>query len=128
MPLLSAAELSLMRNAQGDHMNDTCVILAYSATTDEFNMPKAVYTAGSSMACGFRARTPREVLKRAEVAICDGDIRLPIGTSIDRRARIRITHRHGTALSPAETYEIIGEPLRGPSGLLVLLKRSTDGQ
>jgi len=127
MPLLSAAELASMRAAQADHMNDTCVIRVYGSTTDENNMPKPAYTAGAPMACGFRARTPREVLQRAEVAMSDGDVRLPVGTTLDRRSRIRITHRHGQALSPAQDYEIVGEPLRGPSGLVVLLKRSTDG-
>lgn len=128
MPLLTDGELDWMRAAQADHMNDTCVILAYGSTTDENNMPKPTYTAGSEMACGFRARTPREVLERAEVAMSDGDVRLPIGTSLDRRSRIKITKRHGTTLNPAEVYEIIGAPLRGPSGLVVLLKRATDGQ
>lgn len=128
MPLFSAAELSTMQATQSDHMNDTCVILAYGSTTDENNMPKPTYTAGSAMACGFRARTPREVLDRAEVAMSDGDVRLPVGTTLDRRSRIKITHRFGSALSPAQVYEIIGEPLRGPSGLVVLLKRATDGQ
>jgi hypothetical protein len=127
MPILSAAEVAAMRSAQEDHMNDTCVIRVYGSTTDENNMPKPVYTAGAAMACGFRARTPREVLQRAEVAMSDGDIRLPVGTTLDRRSRIRITHRHGIPLVPAQDYEIIGEPLRGPSALLVLLKRSTDG-
>lgn len=128
MPLLTAGELDWMRATQADHMNDTCVILVYGSTTDENNMPKPAYPAGSPMACGFRARTPREVLQRAEVAMSDGDIRLPVGTTIDRRSRIKITKRHGATLSPAEVYEIIGEPLRGPSGLVVLLKRATDGQ
>lgn len=116
-----------MRAAQTDHMNDTCVIRAYGSTTDEFNMPKPTYTAGAPMACGFRARTPKEVLQRAQVAMSDGDLRLPIGTLLDPRSKLRITHRHGQALNPVEDYEIVGEPLRGPSGLVVLLRRATDG-
>jgi hypothetical protein len=128
MPKFSDAELAGMQAAQADHMNDTCVILVYSSTTDENNMPKPAYTAGSPLSCGFRARTPKEVLARAEVAMSDGDVRLPIGTTLDRRSRIKLTYRYGSALSPAPVYEIIGEPLRGPSGLLVLLKRATDGQ
>lgn len=127
MPLLSVAELTSMQVAQVDHMNDTCIIRAYGSTTDENNMPKPTYAAGAPMACGFRARTPKEVLQRAEVAMSDGDVRLPVGTTLDRRSRIRITHRYGQALSPAQDYEIVGEPLRGPSGLVVLLKRATDG-
>lgn len=128
MPLLSESELLAMRDTQADHMNDTCVIRAYGSTTDEFNMPKPKYTAGTPMTCGFRARSPREVLQRAQIATSDGDVRLPVGTLLDRRSRIRITHRHGQALNPVEDYEIIGEPLRGPSGLVVVVRRATDGE
>lgn len=124
----TATELSRMQTAQDAAMQDTCVVLEYSGgATDDYGMPlPAIYTAGDTLACGLDTNPRGEAMSGAQVAMVDARLRLPIGTVLDVRDRIRVTHRFGVAIT-AETYEILGVPRRGPSGLLVDLKRVTDG-
>lgn len=107
-------------------MQDTCLILAYSATSDDYGNPDPTYTAGSALACGFEPVRPRELQESGEVPVIDARLRLPIGTTLDERDRMRMTKRYGETLSPAEDFEIVGPVMRGPSGLVVGLRLVDD--
>jgi hypothetical protein len=62
----------------------------------------------------------------AEMHAFDAQLRLPINTVISGVDRVRITHRFGVMLlNIGVEYELIGEPMRGPSGLVLKL-RSTE--
>jgi hypothetical protein len=124
----ATAELTRMQATQDAAMQDTCIVMAYSGgAEDDYGMPlPAVYTAGETLACGLNTNPRREAMTGAQVAMVDARLRVPIDTVLDVRDRLRITHRFGVAITD-ETYEILGVPRRGPSGLLVDLKRVTDG-
>lgn len=125
---LRAGEMERMQRVQADHMMDACQILAFSSTEDAYNIPQDSYTARPEIACGFgfKQATWREVQEESEVPITETVFRLPMATAVDPRDRIRLTKRFGETV-PAQDYEIIGEPQRGPSGLVVKVKLVTDG-
>jgi len=108
-------------------MQDICEILSFSSVTDTYGNPRPRYTAGASVACGFQHVRPREVLDTEEFAMIDAKLRLPIETEITTHDRIRMTTRFGESLTAAEVYEIVGPVMRGPSGIVLLLKAATSG-
>lgn len=120
----SATELARMQAAQTSAMQDTGVRLAYSATTDAYGNPVASYTPGTPGPCGFDPTNDDEVQESGQVVTAEAAIRLPIDTVLDPRDRWRITHRFGVAVT-AMDYEIIGLPQRGPSGLVLKVRKVT---
>ena len=123
----STAELASMQGTQEAHMMDSCTIDVYTnAGTDTFGNPNPSWVAGSPIFCGFQATKTDEALDESNVPTIDATVRLPIGTSINPKNRITITKRHGVTVT-ARHYEIVGEPKRGPSGLVLELKAVTDG-
>ena len=123
----STAELAALQAAQDAHMMDACTIDAYSTgAADAYGNPSDSWASGSEMDCGFEQAKPREIMGTTRVPEWDARLRLPIETSVDPRDRITVTKRHGVAVTPV-TYEILGSPRRGPSGLVVDLVRITDG-
>jgi hypothetical protein len=125
--VISATTLSHLRVRYGRLMQDTCKVLAYSATADDYGLPVVTFTPGAAIACGFDPQASREVQEGSHVAVVDGRLRLPLGTAVTSKDRIQVTHRFGEALSSPETYSIIGEPERGPTGLVLNLRTATDG-
>lgn len=124
----TATQLARMQGTQDSAMQDTCVVLTYSSTDDDYGNPVATYTAGASMICGVREMGPREVQASNLVPQIDVQLRLPIDTELDPRDRIRITGRYaeGSIFEEALTavdYEIVGPVKRGPSGLVVECKK-----
>ena len=125
--MIDAGMLAAMRMAQADLMQDTCVVLRRTeGAADVYGMPTTSWTAGSPIACGVATHTRGEAMGRGEVPLADVVVRLPLTTAIGELDRVRITHRHGTELSTAETFEMAGPPERGPSALVCRLKRVTE--
>jgi len=123
--MLSASDLAGMQAVAEASMMDACKVLAYStSSTDRYGNPAPTYTPGSEIACGFEPSS-EEVHDSGQVAMTDGVLRLPIDTSIDRRDRIQVTTRYGVAVT-AVTYEILGNPERGPSALVLQLREATE--
>ena len=120
----SSRELNAMKAAQEAHMMDRCKILAWSVgSADAFGRKSATYTAGSEIACGFNfANRTVEVQGESDVVLIDGHVRLPSGTTVSSKDRIRITKRFGSAVTNVD-YEIIGEPRLGPSGLRLDIRK-----
>lgn len=121
----STTELSRMQSTQHGHMMDSGQRLAYSATTDRYGNPAVTYTAGAEIFCGFDPTADDEVQDSGQVVIVDAAIRLPIDTVIDSRDRWRMTKRFGVAITPTD-YEVIGPSMRGPSGLVVMVRKVTE--
>lgn len=122
----STAELASLQTAQEGHMMDTCVRLVYTpGVADAYGKPAESWVDGATLSCGFYPGRSSEVMHWTEVVLSEAQIRLPITTSLNNRDRLRVTHRHGVAIT-AETYEIVGQPLRGPSGLLLNLRKVTE--
>lgn len=122
MRAFTLGELDRMQSTQVGAMQDTCVIRSYSASQDSWGNPSVSYTGGAALACGFQHISPDEVQESGDVPRVDGRVRLPLGTELDERDRVRITHRYGVELSSPETYEVVGPARRGPSGLYVDLR------
>lgn len=125
MNAFSDIELERMQATQESAMMDLAQVLTRSAGTGDYGYGPATYLAGRSIACGFDPK-PREVMGDTQVEMSDGTLRLPIGTAVTHLDRVKITRRFGSVV-PAQTYEIMGQPARGPSGLVLNLRRVTDG-
>ena len=119
-------ELAALETDQEAHMMDICTIGAYRAVPDGYGIPTPTYTAGSPTICGLNENVRQEVQSRGEVVMVDAVLRLPIGTAVDSRDRITITHRFGGEWTVKPVYNIIGNPRRGASGLLLNLALVTE--
>lgn len=125
MPALRSGEVTRLQTVQDYHMHDSCKILTYSSSVDSYNIPQPTYTAGSEIYCGFEMVGTEERVGETEYPDIDAKLRLPIGTVINSNDRVRITKRFGVAVTEID-YSVIGQPLRGSSGLVVELKKVSD--
>lgn len=124
----TSTELSRMQDAQEDAMQDMCVRMEYAqGSQDAHGKPAETWTEGDSLSCGFDPAAKEEAMEGTEVVMTDAVMRLPLDTTLDNRDRLKVTHRFGEELDTAETFEIIGEAERGPSGLVLNLRKVTDG-
>lgn len=123
----STLDLAGMQAAQDAHMMDTCTIDVYTiGSTDAYGAPVPTWPAGSPLSCGFHVFKVDEVLGQTMVPTADAQVRLPIGTALGAKDRITVTKRFGVAVTNV-SYVIVGDAVRGPSGLVVNLKRVSDG-
>jgi len=125
--MLSEIELEAMRVTQQIHMMDECVHMLYSAGMDDYNNPSTTYTDGDTLVCGIKNAKHGEGMDKSQVPLVDLVMRLSATASVSHLDRFRITKRFGEGLTSPQTYEIVGFPQRGPSGLLIQLRRVTDG-
>ena len=125
MDSFSTAELGAMQTSAAESMMDTCKVGVWSTTgQDAAGQPVEVWTYGSAITCGLNPKGGREVAgEGAEPILTDATVRLPIATSVDRRDRIKVTHRFGAAITE-QVFEIVQEPRRGPSGLQLDLRKA----
>ena len=125
----TTGQLSRMQAANVAAMWDTCYRLVYAAgTPDAYGQPTpATYTAAATaLVCGLDQQASTELLPGTQVPLFDARLRLPVATTITHLDRIKVTKRYGASLAAALYYTIIGEPRRGPSGLLLDLNTVTD--
>lgn len=117
-------ELDRMQAIQVSCMMDLCQLGTKSENQSSSGHVKASFTYGGSTHCGFSAKGSK-VAERPDGSpvFSDASLRLPLGSAVSATGRVKLTHRFGVALSPAEEWDIAGEPARGPSGLVVPLKR-----
>ena len=125
--MFSETELESMRVTQQIHMMDECVQMLYSAGTDDYNNPSPTYTDGDTLVCGVKNVKHGEGMDKSQVPLVDLVMRLSVTVAVSHLDRFRITKRFGETLASPQEYEIVGYPQRGPSGLLVQLRRVTDG-
>ena len=116
-----------MRSTQDGAMQDTCRIGAYTSTDDAYNLPSVTYVYGNTIVCGLDLMRPTEQHASGEVPVITGILRLPIGTTIDERDRIRIEQRYNEALDVPQVFEIEGPVDRGPSGIRLDVRLVDDG-
>jgi hypothetical protein len=104
---------------------DTCEIGAVAAHT----WGSADTTAGDPdfgdpTPCGFQPVNKGELGDGSQAPDLDGTLRLAIGTDITNIDRVKLTARNGEAITP-ELYSVQGLPERGPTALVLNLKRIT---
>lgn len=120
----TAGELGRMEDAQEAAMMDTCVRLMYSeGEEDEYGKLAVDFIEDVELDCGFDPSARPEAMDGAEVVMADAVMRLPMGTELDHRDRLRVTERFGVLVEEPEVFEVIGVAERGPSGLVLRLRR-----
>lgn len=126
MRVFTPDELERMQGAQAQAMMDQCDLLIKFKTDriDEYGHPISEWVTAATLACGLDLRASREMIN-AEAYVYDARLRLPIDTLITRIDRVRVTHRYGVLLETALDFDLVGEPRRGPSGLLMDLRTVT---
>lgn len=104
---------------------DACEIGTVAAHTwGSADTTAGTVTFGDAMACGFNPANRGETKDGSQAPDLDATLRLPIGTVVDNVSRVRITERNGEAIT-AELYSVEGLPQRGPTALVLGLKRIT---
>lgn len=128
MRALTETQLSRMQAHANESMWDTCELLQRDANAvNVYGVPEPMYVSAGTSECGFQTPRHVEVMGTSQVPMFDAVLRLPIDTVITNVDRVRITHRHGVEQDTPLTYHIVGEPAKGPSGLLLNLRLVTDG-
>lgn len=124
----SAAQYARLRANQDAVLKDTGLILTYAQQigADRRQEP-GTFTAQAAIPMGYRPRSPKEVHDDQEVAIILGRVRLPVGTAVTSKDRIRITHINGQALATAIDFAIYGPPMARPTVVICNLTKITDG-
>lgn len=129
--MFSTAERGELRGAQAAHMPDTCIVQTHSVTQDAHGQEVIDYADGLPIACGF-GYAPLGVAPEVERAdgttvTVDAQVRLTLadGQGIGTKDRVKLTKRFGTALAPAQVYEVVGPPRVGPSGVVLQLRQVT---
>lgn len=128
MRKLSPNELKRMKGTHHEAMLDRVTRLVYTeGVVDVYNKPAVSYVAGESLACGYEANTSTEVMDGAEAAVFDATLRLQRDVILDRRDRFSLTVLKHVTLNPALLFEIVGDPLRGPTATRVRVRLITNG-
>ncbi len=129
--MLTAAELTAMRATQVAAMQDTCRHYQYVAAQDSYGEPVVTWTAALDYACGFQPKPVTNVLNkdgRMVTVRTDAELRLPLAAYgvVQQRDRIQLLTRFSeAAYADADYYEIVGEVLPGPTGIVVGLQKVT---
>lgn len=128
MAVFGTAELADQRATQTAFMQDSCQIGTRSSTQDAVGQLIDTFTYGSVIACGLRmvGGLMRSEFRKPDGTIvnADAELRLPHGTVLTADDKVKVTKRHGVAIT-ALTYDVMGEPLIGPSGIVCYLRAVT---
>lgn len=123
MRAFTATELERMQGTQESAMQDRCYLRTYlPGGGDEYGVPERVLVEGEELVCGLEMLKFNEA-EQAEAAMFDAWLRLPIDTDVTAADEVRIVQRYDEVLSESVTYQVFGEAERGPSGLMLRLKR-----
>lgn len=135
MRAMTPAELSRMAGVQTSAMPDECEVLRRTTgAADAYGMPAVTYSVVATAPCGLehsqiRADASNEAGGRerlgTQVATEVKLLRMPSGTDVRSTDRVRITKRFGQPVTPL-TYEVVGVPQAGPSGLLARIQKVTE--
>lgn len=125
--MITASELAAMRTIAEDSMPSTCVVRTYSETRDNTNRPVPSYSE-TTVVCGVdytaHQRSDQEMREHNYTALrVRPRIRLPHGTSVTKRDQIKVTKLYGSTLSSAITYEVTGDPVNGPTAVVVPVEK-----
>lgn len=124
--MLNNNQLSHFRERQALSLMDTCRILTYSSSQDDFNQAVASYTEiATDVPCGLDMRPGNERQRDNDIIVSyDATIRLALTVSITEKDRIKVTERYGEAIT-AITFDIVSPIQRGPSGIRLQLRKVT---
>ena len=111
------------------NMQDTLQIGTGTGGRASFgNAPGATtwaYDDTNPVRCFVDSAKSGEVKDGTEVTITDAEIRVPLGSSITAKSRVKVTHRFRETLDTPEIYAVIGAPKNGRSSMVLNCKRVT---
>jgi hypothetical protein len=120
--MLDKQDLATMRATQTAAMMDECELWRMGdGPADIYGKPRPLWVMNARTVCGLELVDSRELVN-ASGAIYDARLRLPLYTDISWLDKVKITHRHGEILDTPKEYVIVGESMRGPSGLVLNLR------
>ncbi len=117
---LNTEDLAYLRATHEEMLPDKCIICPYTLgeQSDRGKLIESWPETADEIACGLDTQRATEVMLSDKTVIkAHGRIRLPYGTSVDARDRIKITERYGT--DDSVLYEVVGPAMKGVSGVLV---------
>jgi len=118
MRKFTTTELDRMRDTQEDAMQDMGVVQVYTPVIRYGEEQEAWVERSTPIPVGINMTEGSENRREDMVVeVIDGEVRLPIGTEIDERDRIRVYQRFGQDISDL-VISIVGTPQEGASGLL----------
>lgn len=123
----SKTQYARLKANQNATLKDKGHVLAFSQNVGaDFRQGVATYTPGAACPMGYRPQSPKEVHDDQEVAVLMGRVRLPLGTAVTSKSRIRITHIEGEELGTALDFAVYGEPMIRPTIIICQLQKITD--
>lgn len=126
MTIFATDEIAALQDAQESFMQDSCQIGARTSTQDSLGELVDAFTYGQATPCGFKmdGGLQRNEFRTVDGAVvyADAEARLPVGTTVSADDKVKITARFGVTLAAALVYEVMGEPLIGPSGIVCYLR------
>jgi len=123
MGLISANDLTGLRADQTDALWDTCIVQAWSGTANAYGELVETYTDGSAMACRFVASSGSESHKANMTTVTmPALVRLPLGTTVTAKDRVKITKRFGETLATALVFGVEDDGIAGATCVTVKLK------
>jgi len=127
--MLTEAQLEDAREDVAATLWDTCTLHYAVEPTgselDSFGQPKGTVTASAALACGVEFKPAREpiLLPSGEAVVLDARIRLPLGTVLESKDQVWVTHLQTEALAEAMVFEVVGTPRPGRLLLVADLRR-----
>ena len=128
MTLYAADELAALRECSESLMDDACQLGTKSVTASATGADVESFAYGVELPCGI---TTLSGLDRTEyrndsmtIVQADAKLRLPYDAALTQTSRIKLTKRHGSAITP-EYYEVHGEPAVGTTAIVCYLRRVT---
>lgn len=127
--MLSAGQITQMKATNAGLMSDTCAIGIYSgASFDSHGQPTESWSYGSAIACGFNPNASigsaagRTEPGELTVTPLNAQVRLPIGTTVNVRDRVKVTKKNGATLPEDLVFEVVSFRRQGPAGILLDLQ------
>lgn len=120
----SSDRLSALRRTAQDLMMDTCRVLSLTEEKNDWGESAYSFLEGDEIVCGLRFLSSRELMSLTEVGSIEAEIRLPHGTEVLAKSRIKITRRCGEDLSPPWIFDVVGSPRQGLTATIVSVKTS----
>lgn len=109
--LISEATVSRLRMINRMALQDTCVRLIHSPQpANAYGVQEAGYVEGEILPCLFRSGSKKETMGQTRTPAAQARLRLAHDVVLLAADRIKLTHLHGEALTPAEVYEVVGPP------------------
>ena len=126
-----SAELSCLRADYAATLPDTCQLGTRSTSQNSIGEPVPSFSYGVAVACALQQDATKGGQRReyttadGVVVRADALLRLPSGTTLAAESVVKVTHRYGVALTTALSYEVVGVPAEGPSGIVAALRAVT---